>query len=144
MHITDKEKKAIYEAMKQIRENQKEEEELQEQLPTNTKAMNTRIKRMIGQGARGKGAMYTQDLDNLERSGALGASYYGSGVFKSYDADVKQPGMRPTEAQMIADMIKRRGSGTFKASRIDNDYANIEKGMMKPYMQAHHGKGRQR
>ena len=117
---------------------------LKEQLPTNTKAMNTRIKRMIGQDARGKGAMYQQDLDNLDRSGALGASLYGSGVFKSYDADVKQPGMRPTQAQMTADMIKRRGSGTFKASRIDNDFANIEKGMMKPYMQAYVGKGRQR
>ena len=87
---------------------------------------------------------YQQDLDNLDRSGALGASLYGSGVFKSYDADVKQPGMRPTEAQNIADMIKRRGSGTFKASRMDNDFANIEKGMMKPYMQAYVGKGRQR
>ena len=31
MHITDKEKKAIYEAMKQIRENQKPKDEKKEE-----------------------------------------------------------------------------------------------------------------
>ena len=117
---------------------------LKEQLPTNTKAMNTRVRRMMGQAKRGKGAMYLQDLDKLGRSGALGASYTGSGVYKSHDADFKQPGMIPTEAQMTADFIKRRGSGALRASGIDNDFANIEKGMMKPYMQAIVGKGRQR
>lgn len=235
MHITDKEKKAIYEAMKQIRENQKldevvgpiahyasfvkgvsdlprlggaaaaagyairnatgntpigklgtagnfaakkagkalgdaaqryktsrrdvarsilnrnqspqpdvmREEDLQEQLPTNTIAMNKSVRDMMGRLKSGRGAMDIARFRDGSNE-ALGASYYGSGALKSYEAD-RAAGIQSTDAQDMADYIKKRGAGTLRAQTADGDrYVDSEIGMMKPYMQAYVGKGRQR
>jgi len=116
---------------------------LKEQLPTNTKAMNKSVKDMMSRFSRGKGAMDQMRFNNGAND-ALGASYYGSGTLRSYEAD-RSAGMDSTYAQDIADFVKKRGSGTIRAGRVDGDnYHKFERGMMKPYMQALVGKGRQR
>jgi len=114
---------------------------LKEQLPTNTKAMNKSVKDMLSRLSRGKGAM---DIARFKcgSNDALGASLYGSGTLRSLGADVSA-GMYATDAQQMADYVKKRGSGTLRAQYADGD-RNYARGITKPYMQAYLGKGRQR
>ena len=118
---------------------------LREQLPTNTTAFRAKTGKMVQRLRRGLGALDMQRLSNNPgASDAMAASYVGSGVQKSYDAD-RAAGMRSTDAQDTIDFIRKRGSGAFRAQGADRDRSfDMERGMMKPYMQAYVGKGRQR